>query len=371
MAAPQKYPALTGVRAVGATAVFFDHFPLWPGLHITLNVLAFFFVLSGFLIVRLYYDGMRLGHGWLARYFVNRFARIYPVYVLLLSAAVWLSGELRPAVLLQNYTLTHALFHGTPLLIQPSWSLTVEECFYWLAPVFMMVARRGGFAVALGLAGVLSGLALAISRLGFAFLGTTRFVLSTTFFGHFAEFFAGVFLALVVMRVERQAPLSVAGRWRTMVGCALVALLIGAMVVVYQRPPLSTGAILLVNNLLIPAPIAWLYWGLIRENTVLARALSWSWVCLLGRASYSFYLLHTLIIDYVSVPLLLPATGSRPLCVGLTFALAWLASIGLFICFEEPVNVFIRRRLGSHGGSFRRADDRSGAARSVPSGGAL
>ncbi len=51
----EKYPALTGVRAIGAMVVFFDHFPFVPESHVVINVLAFFFVLSGFLIVHLYY----------------------------------------------------------------------------------------------------------------------------------------------------------------------------------------------------------------------------------------------------------------------------------------------------------------------------
>src|ERR1700688_3715389 len=72
----EKYPALTGVRALGATVVFFDHFPLWPDQHLTLNVMAFFFALSGFLIVRIYYEQAELRRRWLAKYFVNRLARI-------------------------------------------------------------------------------------------------------------------------------------------------------------------------------------------------------------------------------------------------------------------------------------------------------
>ena len=50
----EKYPSLTGVRAVGASIVFLDHFPIWPDAHLTLNVMAFFYALSGFLIFRIY-----------------------------------------------------------------------------------------------------------------------------------------------------------------------------------------------------------------------------------------------------------------------------------------------------------------------------
>ncbi|MBS0365020.1 MAG: hypothetical protein JSR67_04250 [Proteobacteria bacterium] len=36
----ERYPALTGIRAVGASAVFFDHVPLVPQSHVVINVMA-------------------------------------------------------------------------------------------------------------------------------------------------------------------------------------------------------------------------------------------------------------------------------------------------------------------------------------------
>ena len=75
----EQYPALMGIRALGATAVFFDHFPFVPEAHFTINVMAFFFVLSGFLIVRIYYEHFEFKGKWVSKYFINRFARIYPL----------------------------------------------------------------------------------------------------------------------------------------------------------------------------------------------------------------------------------------------------------------------------------------------------
>lgn len=346
-AGAEKYPALTGVRALGASVVFFDHFPLWPDRHLTINVMAFFFALSGFLIVRIYYEHAQLQRGWLAKYFLNRFARIYPVYFLLLTVAVCLQLDFRPWVLLQNYTLTHALFHGTPMIIQASWTLTVEECFYLLAPALMVLARRRGFPLVFGLGCLLLPTGLIISKLNIGFLATPMFMLSTTFFGHYLEFFAGFYLALAVMRVERQGPARLPGRRYTLTGLAGVALLVAAMLFVYMHEPLNHHAIIVINNFLIPWPIVLLYWGLIREDTGLARFLSGPVAGLLGRGSYSFYLLHTLIIGHLGVPLLLPRMGYRPLCVLLTFVIAWLLSIGLFALYEEPLNLFIRRRFKS------------------------
>jgi peptidoglycan/LPS O-acetylase OafA/YrhL len=349
-----KYPALTGVRALGAMVVFFDHFPLQPNSHLTLNVMAFFFALSGFLIVRIYYEQATLDRGWLAKYFLNRFARIYPVYFLLLTIAVLLHHGFRPWVLLTNYTLTHALFSNAHFIIQPSWSLTVEECFYFLAPLFMVLARIRNFLAAFVFACLLVLAALLVSRLGLGFLGTTRFVLSTTFFGHFLEFFAGVYLALAVIRVERKGAIGLTGSKRTAAGVAGVGILAIAMILVYRRASLDFAAVILINNFLIPLPIALLYWGLIREQTLLSRLLSSRTLRLLGRGSYSFYLLHTLIIDYVSVPLLASTGGYRPLYVVLTFIITWIISILLFFVYEEPINVLLRKRFRSK--AFRIAE---------------
>jgi peptidoglycan/LPS O-acetylase OafA/YrhL len=343
----EKYPALTGVRAVGATVVFLDHFPLAPDYYVTVNVMAFFFTLSGFLIVRIYYERLELTGKWLKQYFVNRFARIYPVYFLLLSVAVCIQHDFRPWVLFTNYTLTHALFHHAVMIIQPSWSLTVEECFYLLAPLFMVLARRFNFFAAFAFGCMLFGGAIAISTTGSAFLGTKGFVLSTMFFGHFVEFFAGIYLALALVTLERRQSIALPGCKFTTIGFVGVSAMVIAMIIVYAHRPLNTLAVIWLNNFLIPVPIAVLYWGLLREKTLLSRFLSNRIIGLLGRASYSFYLLHTIIIDDVSIPLL-PTLGHRALVVMLTLVVTWLLSIALFVCYEEPLNKLIRRRFDQH-----------------------
>jgi peptidoglycan/LPS O-acetylase OafA/YrhL len=345
----ERYPALTGIRAVGATAVFLDHFPLIAGTTVIINVMAFFYVLSGFLIVRIYYGQLKITGHWLRSYFINRFARIYPVYFLLLTVAVFLRHDFRPWLLLKNYTLTHALFNNSPdYIIQPSWSLTVEECFYFLAPFFMLLIKRTGFFASLLSGFIFLGFALLISMTGFHFLETPLFIFSTTFFGHFLEFSAGIFLALVIMRVETKGGLGRRGLAWTVGGIVGVGVLVVCMIVVYRHPPLDHSLIILINNFLIPIPIAALYFGLLSERTLLSRFLSVRLMGILGRASYSFYLLHTIIIGYVSLPLLQQHfNGWRPLCVLLTFIVTWLISIALFAIFEEPINLFIRKKYKS------------------------
>lgn len=343
----EKYPPLTGIRALGASIVFFDHFSLWPDSHIALNVMAFFFELSGFLIVRIYYEQLQFTRQWLGKYFLNRAARIYPVYFLLLTAGALAQHVTAPWVLFKNYTFLHGLFHGTPFIIQPSWSLTVEECFYFLAPLFMLLARRVSAFAPWALGFFLLAGALVISKLNIGFLATPNFVLSTTFFGHFAEFMAGLSLALAVIKLEKSSSTSAPGARRTWAGLAGVSALVAAMAMIYRHPSPNYHMVILINNFLIPVPIAVLYWGLIRENTRLSRFLSGGVFGLLGRSSYAFYLLHTLIINFISKPFLLPLIGNRVVSVLLTFAATWCASILLFLVFEEPVNLFLRRKFRS------------------------
>lgn len=344
----EKYPALTGIRALGAMAVFFDHCPIWPREHIIINVMAFFYGLSGFLIVRIYYEQARLEREWLSKYFLNRFARIYPVYFLLLTLAVFLQHDFAPWMLLKNYTLTHGLFYHTKMIIEPSWSLTVEECFYALAPLLMILARRQGFRASFLLGCGLFAAALGISKLGIGFLQTPAFVLNTTFFGHFAEFFAGVYLALVVTRLEKAGSLPAPGFVRTLAGLAGVAVLAFTMLLFYRSPRLFDWRVItLINNFLIPIPIALLYLGLIRERTVLSRMLSGRFLGLLGRSSYSFYLLHMLVVAYIGVPVLSASHLARPPIVLATFLLGWTLAVGLYLFYEEPVNLALRRKFRS------------------------
>jgi peptidoglycan/LPS O-acetylase OafA/YrhL len=207
----------------------------------------------------------------------------------------------------------------------------------------MILARRHNFWVPFALGCFFLLAALVISKCGIAFLGTPSFVLTTTFFGHFVEFFAGFYLALALMQLEKQGSTYAPGNKYTMTGLAGVLLLVVAMGIVYRHVPINFRAIIIINNFLIPFPIAVLYWGLMRENTVLSRLLSSNVSGLLGRSSYSFYLLHTLVIDYIGVPLLLSRGGFRPLYVLVTLVVAWFASVLLFVGYEEPVNMLIRR----------------------------
>ncbi len=146
------------------------------------------------------------------------------------------------------------------------------------------------------------------------------------------------------MRLEKKGfPKKKGIKW-TLTGSIGILGLIIHMMYVYGHRPLDPVAIIVSNNFLIPIPIAMLYYGLIREDTWPARRLSGKIAEILGRSSYSFYLLHTIIIQYVSVPLLSSFFGGhRKLDVFVTLTGTYLLSILLFMLYEEPLNLLIRR----------------------------
>ena len=143
-------PALTTLRFVAALLVFLFHFQpktiLWAPIATQGHVgVSLFFVLSGFLISGRYAEPFDRGDVRLFDYWIRRAARILPLYyaVFILSqlaaaGRVSISTDTWP-----EWTLTQALF-GESLhrfVIPTSWSLTVEECFYLLAPAVFALLR--------------------------------------------------------------------------------------------------------------------------------------------------------------------------------------------------------------------------------------
>ncbi|MDP9229675.1 MAG: acyltransferase, partial [Bacteroidota bacterium] len=152
------FPVLTGVRTVAAAMVFFHHFNIFSpqifGNFIYGFVSVFyvgvtiFFVLSGFLICYRYQHLVSLKKKWLKQYFINRFARIYPMYFLItiIYALPFIckcdfSNEFN--ILILNLTFLRGFFSDyRSTLITTGWSLTVEEMFYFLFPLIILFSGK-------------------------------------------------------------------------------------------------------------------------------------------------------------------------------------------------------------------------------------
>lgn len=142
-------PALDGLRAIAVFVVITYHFgfPAVPG---DLGVSAFF-VLSGFLITWLLLKEYRAARDIsLRRFYLRRVLRIFPAYYVFLAASyaldrlhgvAWPRGlSLSGLFYLVNY---YNATHGHPVTrIAHAWSLGVEEQFYLLWPLLLLVLLR-------------------------------------------------------------------------------------------------------------------------------------------------------------------------------------------------------------------------------------
>lgn len=361
--AKKEFPALTGIRAVAAFMVFFHHMFLKMipdaliGLQLSLHIgVTFFFVLSGFLITYRYYGKIVFTRQGLGAYFLNRFARIYPVYFLVLTIVIVINKQSAFLFLLQNYTLTHHLFFLFPscgIAIKPSWSLTVEECFYISAPLIFWLSHSCKLWLALAISALVYLLFLFSYGKGDPLHGTGYSLSISSFVGRFVEFYTGIYLAKTVLLCEKEK-VNKPPKYYTALSIVAISLLLLPLIYITNKPEINNPVTLLVNNLVLPIPIAMLYFGLIYERTFISKLLASGTMRLLGKSSYAFYLLHVPFIEYCAKPYIASYFPDKyyNLFVLLTFLMVLALSIFVYLFYEEPMNRVIRRRLGSLNGSI-------------------
>jgi peptidoglycan/LPS O-acetylase OafA/YrhL len=299
---------------------------------------------------------------FLRGYFVNRFARIYPLYFLLASLSMLLGAPKSLRAWLLNLTVFSHIEGGIP----QAWSLRVEECFYLAAPLVYMLWRKNP-ALPLGIAMALLAALYPLSRQPWAngWLGPPRDLFLYTFFGRFFEFYVGIWLAkktaasgATTRSSGRSFPAFTAGGLAGIAGVVVALAAIRSTTADRHLYGVHHPAGIALNNLVLPLFIAAFYWGLIREASVVRRILSTRAADLLGRASYAFYLIHFgPLLDYLLGCLVLlasmlgaaPARATEGLLgnVGVRFAFVTLLSIALYAGIEAPANRLLRRRFGS------------------------
>ena len=353
----------TGIRAIAAFLVYLHHFnPInksdFPLLYSVFNEfhigVNFFFVLSGFLLwyrykIKFIKD---LSPSNIFRYFINRFARIYPVYFILTT----ITFILQYLIFQHNYTLPEALtililnltfmrgffssFHFS--LVTQGWSLTVEECFYFLVPIIAYFQRRNISKVTFALAFPLLGYVLTEFFNDFddfkyyGIFANHTFTYVYTIFGRFFEFFVGILLAEYFMKSNpKLTKLHLyLGFFILIISCLVLAnicLTYGVEQSIFH----PYGRV--VCSIAVTSGIALSYLGILNGGSVVNLFLSSKIMQHLGKASYSFYLIHFgFLHDFANY-----VTGGLEI---FNFILLVFISILIFKYIEEPLSKLIRRR---------------------------
>ena len=349
------FKPLTGVRCIAAYLVYIHNYnPFHPNVFGT-NIVAFteefhigvtlFFVLSGFLIAHRYMD---IKHFSWRNYFVNRFARIYPIYFLLtiftfIFSTYALNVEAIQSIKLFFLNITflkgfsdHLKFSG----ISPAWSLTVEETFYIMAPIiFLLIKRNTLFLILLPVFFIPIGMALVFIFSTFHinyFFENLKFIFSYTFFGRCTEFFSGIALSIFLKRnnsCSKGFKYTAIGFFVIIVSIILISLVKGNEDFGIKKP---WG--IFINNTILPLfGVTVFYYGLIVEKTCLSKILESRLFVLLGKSSYIFYLIH---YGFISAIIRMYFHNYV-----LIFILINIVSIILFKIVEEPMNLFLRRKF--------------------------
>ena len=143
--------AIGGVVLAHASVVLYPHLPPWYGLigHGGFYGVELFFVLSGFLIGQiLLREGVQLGAAKnVAVFYVRRWLRTLPLFLLFLAVNVVLELTVRGHSLAAGEVLQHGFFlrnltglHMSFFL--ESWSLAIEEWFYLFFPAALWLGLK-------------------------------------------------------------------------------------------------------------------------------------------------------------------------------------------------------------------------------------
>jgi peptidoglycan/LPS O-acetylase OafA/YrhL len=338
-------PALDGLRAVAILAVVAQHAGIagLSGYHgVTL-----FFVVSGYLITRLLLrEHDNCGSIRLSRFYMRRFARLGPALLVVVAVSwVWLAITGEPVAsywggILGSLTYTTDLIqalsgNGTVgHYFQWSWSLGVEELFYLVWPLsLLLLAKLHRFAASVTVltAGVVGCWALR------AFLISDGMNHSRFYFApdtNADALLLGAILALVLVRWPDSRALRIAGRIAGPVGLITLVVLVwphtGDALVQIDKGALGQAALASAGLVLWMAtsPVGWI-----------ATVFSLRPFVFVGKLSYGIYLWNLL-----SIFILAATMHVRP--VDSWWGVVWLATlIGVAYVSYRFIETPLRRRL--------------------------
>lgn len=332
---------------------------------------GFFFVLSGFILTHVHLEPERGLNVSRRKFWVARFARIYPVYLLgflltapvviplILSANSFMQGLARvglSAVLalagLQSWLPKFALRWNPP-----AWSLSVEAFFYLIFPLLAVQAARiqsrctllGGLTVAwlLGLAvpvlfyfhplGVFGRGAATVEPPDVMWVNLVKFNPLL----RLPDFIFGILLGRLFQLAPNRK--SQAKPWFEDGAVALALLAIFCVMGVSDRIPYQ-----IVHNGLLTPLFGVVIYFLARGNGRIANVLSVRPLVFLGEISYALYILHEPLRALMEKAVEPSALNSTALFV-IYFAATVLISSIAYLAIEEPCRKYIREKFNARG----------------------
>jgi peptidoglycan/LPS O-acetylase OafA/YrhL len=358
----RRLPSLTGLRIFAALVVYLSHIgaphnsPLLVATFFNSGYsgVTLFFVLSGFVLALNYTDDfqpLRLVPTY--NFFVARFARIYPVYIVVLLFVVvryHATGESidnwwQNALALQAWSPD--LFRAYSF-DAPAWSLSVEfflyACFPLLIPLLARIRRPRSILITAGaIAAAMLALAAIFVISGHSTLpiedpGSAHRWLYRTPLTRLGDFALGILAARLFFATRGDPRMPKLGAVLAIVAAAVFAAVMAWPAMFYSAWSWDVAYA-------IPG-VALIFALAVAPRGPLARFLSIPAIVLLGEASYAFYLVHQPAITYFGGGGWI-LSMSPTLLVYEAFVLAAILAlaIGIHVGLELPARRHLRRRL--------------------------
>ena len=286
-----------GLRAVAVLAVVFFHagFEIFRGGFVGVDV---FFVISGFLIASIIAGELDKGTFSLLRFYERRARRILPALFFITAACIplawlWLAPRhmegfaesiIAVATFWSNFLFwNQSGYFDTANELKPlihTWSLAVEEQYYILFPLCLMLLWRLSTRKIVMVLSAVAVVSLGIAHWGaYAFPTASFYLLPTRVW----EFLIGVLAALYLRKKSESAGAGRGNAWLSLLGLGMIALAVFAFDRHTPFPSLYA---------LVPTAGTALILLFATPGTPVHRVLSGRLVVGIGLISYSVYLWH-------------------------------------------------------------------------------
>lgn len=363
-----KINSLTSLRFFAAILIVIGHAGFYPGFENFKfeainysNAVSFFYVLSGFILAYTY-KSMEVRSGY-RKFLIARFARVWPLHAVMAFVCLFIFG---PNIFLEYGRPYTSVFVTNIMLLQSwipiskyyfsynavSWSISTEFAFYFFFPFFIFMARKYGRWLLLAPVAIPILIALICVILKLPLYEQDGKVSSSALLyvnplSRLIEFTFGIFAWTFYSKIN---PV----RWPT-----------------WKSNALEFSSLALLALSLILAKELWLslkytnfsafgYWyaiagsfvffGLVvfvfaLQKGVISSFLSKRFFVYLGEISFSIYMVHQVILNYLNA-FHLSLIKTSP---NLAYMIYWVGtitiSIILYHCVEVPARNLIRKSL--------------------------
>ena len=326
---------IDGLRALAVLSVVFFHagIDLFSGGFVGVDI---FFVISGYLISSLIISEIRLGKFSILTFYERRARRLLPALFVIMLVSLPFAWILMTPQLLKdfgqslvatNLFLSNFLFwiesdyFATSAEMKPflhAWSLSVEEQFYLVFPIFLLLSWRLG-------AHVITAMIIIIGFLSFliAIFGNQIYCCSPYFFrtidafylpfGRIWELMVGVLCSLYLL--DREPPKKYSN----------IFSLFGFLLIIYSILNFDHETKFPGNLTLIPIIGTALMIIFCNPDNLFGRFFSMKFLVFFGLISYSLYLWHFVIFVFARYAFIHPSNELFYLLIFISIGIAYLS----------------------------------------------